>query len=57
MNGLSSHERPLLEQLVAERERQRRALDESRSRLPLYDHDIPALETPASRSSVDVLYS
>jgi hypothetical protein len=46
MNGLSSYERALLEQLVPERERQRRTRDESHPKLPFYDSAIPAAEQP-----------
>jgi hypothetical protein len=46
MNGLSRYERALLEQLVPERERQRRTRDESRRQLPLYEHGIPPSDLP-----------
>ena len=42
MNRLSRHEQVLLEQLVAEKDRQRRIQNESRLQLPLYDKVIPA---------------
>jgi hypothetical protein len=44
MNRLSRHEQVLLEQLVAEKDRQRRIQNESRLQLPLYDKVIPASE-------------
>ena len=44
MNRLSRHEQALLEQLVAENERQRRIPNESRLQLPLYNNVIPASE-------------
>jgi hypothetical protein len=46
MNWLSSYERALLEQLVAEKERRRRIENESRPQLPLYDEAIPPAQDP-----------
>jgi hypothetical protein len=50
MNRLSRYEQVLLEQLVAEKERQRRMQNESRLQLPPYNKVIPASEESRHRT-------